>query len=104
MAFASEHAYKRARERCGWNKKTLDRMLVKVTEQGIEHGEVVGSKKRYLDGVYLSHKKASSIKLYGEYVFIFVSGILSTVYVLPRKYKKLQNSQPRNVLANTRES
>ena len=82
----TEHAYKRAKERCGWNKKALNRMLERICTDGTNHNEVSGKLKRYIDKVYLTHKNASAFKIFGSYLFIFSSNRLLTVYNVPHKY------------------
>jgi len=84
----TDHAYERAKERCGWNKNALDRMAEKVMVNGINHNKVSGQLKRYIDKIYLQHRNASAFKIYGAYLFIFSSDKLITVYKLPNNVKQ----------------
>ena len=80
----TEHAYERAKERCGWNHKALNRMLEKVIAHGKRHSDYAGNMRRWIDKVYLTHKSASKLLIYGNYVFIFIGDSLITVYNIPR--------------------
>lgn len=64
----TDHAIERARQRLGWNRSTLRRMMHKVTSRGLGTKHTRGSLRRYLvehrgDGV--------AIRTYGEHLFIF---------------------------------
>ena len=89
----TDHAYDRAKERCGWNKATLDRMTKKALDYGISHKNVMGSLRKWIDYVYLSHCNANGFKIYGEWLFLFKTEnhfqneTLITIYQIPNKYK-----------------
>ena len=84
----TEHAYQKAKERLGWNKATLDRMIEKVVQEGHQHKEFSGTMQRWLNKVYLSHKTANNCRIYGEYCYILCGDTLITVYIVPRNLKK----------------
>lgn len=87
----TDHAYDRAKERCGWNKATLDRMTKKALNYGISHKEITGSLCKWVNNVYLSHCNANNFKIYGEWLFLFKTEnqneFLITIYQIPNKYK-----------------
>lgn len=89
----TEHAYDRMKERLGWNKKAADRMAPKAFRKGIRHGETRGSLHRYLDSIWFSHQNATDMRIYGQAIFIFRGKTLITVYEMPQKYRKMQQSQ-----------
>lgn len=85
----TDHAYQRMKERCGWNKKAGTRMADLAFSKGIQHKDTKGSLHRFIDGIYLSHKNASKLVLYGQAVFIFCQGnVLVTVYAVPSRLRK----------------
>ena len=85
----SNHATDRMSERCGLNKKSSERLSRLALENGISHNETSGSLNKYISSLYFYNEKANNIKIYGEYVYIFVGNVLITVLPLPNKYKKI---------------
>ena len=87
----SDHAKDRLKERCGLPKKAIERNVKTAFEQGIKHSECTGRLRKYLDYLFLSHKLATNIRLYGDTVYIFQDENLITVFQLPKIYKKAVN-------------
>ncbi len=85
--FISDHAYKRAKERLGWNKNTTRRMLEKVITNGIYGTEVKGTYKPFVMARKRNHE-VENIILYGDTAFIFNKKILVTII----KAKKLNDN------------
>lgn len=85
MAKITKHAKKRAKERCGFNHKTINRMADKILEQGIRHCECTGQLKRWVDGLYLENKTANNIRLYGDKAYLFHGISLITIIQIPNK-------------------
>ena len=85
----SNHANERISERCGLNKKSSERLSKLALENGISHNDTSGSLNKYISSLYFCNEKANNIKIYGEYVYIFVGTVLITVIPLPNKYKKI---------------
>ena len=81
-------SYKRIKERCGLPKKAVERSATLALQKGLSHKESTGSLKRYFDYLFLSHKKGSNIRLYGNHVYIFTQNSLVTVLPLPNEHKK----------------
>ena len=83
----TKHAAKRLKERLGLSKKTVEKVAMKAFQLGTDHSAFKSSAKRYLDGLYLSHKKANNLKVYANYVYLFHGEVLITVLDLPKKYQ-----------------
>lgn len=79
----SEHACDRARQRFRWNEQTLQRMSEKAYKFGLEYKNSNGYLKKYFEALKHNHKANSTIKLYGETIFIFYSHTLVTMWQLP---------------------
>lgn len=101
MCQVNEHAAKRMKERCGSNKSSIQKTAQTALERGITHAETSGSLKRYLDHLYLQHRKANNMRIWGDKVFIFYGESLITVLNLPQKYmatcNKIQERKRANV-------
>ena len=94
----SDHAYKRIKERCGLPKKAVERSAMIAFRKGLTHKESTGSLKRYFDYLFLSHKKGTNIRLYGNHVYVFSQNSLVTVLPLPNEHKKsLKNAFAKRV-------
>jgi len=91
IMYITNHARDRLKERCGLPKKALERNAKNALYKGISHNECVGSLKKYLDYLYLSHKNGNNIKIYNNHVYIFFVDRLVTVLTLPNIYKGALN-------------
>ena len=85
----TNHAYDMAKRRIGWNKSALEKMSSKAYVEGITHSQTKGRLKRFLDSKFLSYRKATNMRIYGEVLFIFVGNKLITLYTLTNELKKL---------------
>lgn len=83
------HAQERGRQRLGLHRSALQRTADRVLAEGITHAEATGQLKRYIDRLYLSHKPANAIRIYGEQVYIFHGVTLITVLPLPHNLRGL---------------
>lgn len=105
MCQVNEHAAKRMKERCGSNKASVQKTAQTALERGITHAETAGSLKRYLDHLYLLHRKANNMRIWGDKVFIFRGESLITVLNLPQKYMgtcvKIQERKKANASSET---
>ena len=91
MAVISDHAKIRIKERCGLPKKAIRKNAELALQHGVKHGDCTGRLKKYVDYLYLSHKTATNIRLYGAFVYIFAQEELVTVLPLHRSYKDAVN-------------
>jgi len=85
---ATKHAYKRAKERLGWKKKVLDKMMLKAFDHGIRHKDAKGSFRKYLNKLWLEHKFCNNVRVYGENIFFFKNNLLITLYRIDNRYRK----------------
>lgn len=81
------HAYDRAKERLGWKKRTLDRMITTVVEKGLQHSEMKGNLHKWASEQFRAHK-ATDLRVYGEFCFFFKGSNLITVFDIPTNLKK----------------
>ncbi len=80
------HAEKRMKQRCGFGKKTAERMSLVVLQRGLAHRELNGEIRKYVDMLYLQSQKmsgANNIMVYGNYAWLFKDETLITVLTLP---------------------
>ena len=83
-----EHAKKRMRERCGLPKRAIERNAEIALRDGLKHAECTGRLKKYVDYLFLSHKKGGKIRLFNNHVYIFtVKEELITVVPLPKAHR-----------------
>ncbi|MEY4939457.1 MAG: hypothetical protein RIQ93_1192 [Verrucomicrobiota bacterium] len=84
----THHAVERAKERVGWNRSTLGRMLERVFYDGL----AASTPRREIRGLLLGYQtqdQSQFARAYGEHVFLFTRGqvpdeaILVTVLPLP---------------------
>lgn len=80
----SKHAEKRMRERCGLNKKAVERMAEKAYYNGIKHSETRGKLNKWISHKYLAKEKANNIRICGDKAFVFCDDVLVTVLQIPR--------------------
>lgn len=88
ICIITHHAYKRAKQRIGWRRQTVNRMADRAFTAGISKDQVKAKLRRYLD--MLSHMGGDerTIKIYGHFIFIFCDNRLITVLDLPKIYFK----------------
>lgn len=55
----TKHAKQRMKERCGLNKKSTDRMAEIAYQNGLQHKELSGNLKKWVDGLYLYKQTAN---------------------------------------------
>lgn len=96
--YVSQHAYDRAKERLGFNKKAIENAARKALEKGIRHSETTGQIYKYIANKTKSYMTSGSdVRIYGEIVYYFVRHgdkrspdakyDLVTVYGLPKRLK-----------------
>lgn len=84
----SKHAEQRMRERCGLNKKSIERIAQKAYNKGIKHESTKGRLHKWITGVYFKNTKANNIRLYGDMLYIFCDNVLVTVFQIPHSIAK----------------
>ena len=86
--FATDHAYKRAKQRFHWKKNTLDRMIKKAFMEGIKHSDTKGSLKKYINSLWFKYKFVNNVRIYGENIYFFKDTLLITLYRVENKLIK----------------
>lgn len=85
---ATKHAYKRAKERLGWKKPVLDKMMIKALEEGLTHSQSKSKLNKYISKLWFTYKTANNCRIYGENIFLFNNNVLITVYRVPNELIK----------------
>lgn len=90
----TDHGFERMEQRLGLPKRAVERTAKIVWEQGFEHKDFKGRLKKYLDWVFLSHKKASALKIYSEHIWLFTNQqVLISVWRVPKQFLKAVNKK-----------
>ena len=78
------HAYKRAKERLGLNKKAFDRHVGTIKSKGIMMKDLKSNLKKWVVSVIMRKKYKAVVYLYGNAMLITLGGNIITVYSIPR--------------------
>jgi len=92
-ASVTKHGEKRARNRLGIPKKSVEKYVSKAMECGLTHAESTGNLHKYLDKLYLSHDNYATAHIYHQYVYLFSGDRLVTVFILPNSLRKSAEKQ-----------
>lgn len=84
MVKVTEHAEKRAKERCGWSRSAIHRMAEKAFVEGTTHAETRGKLHRYLSKIFMKEQNTNNLRIYGTNIFLFAGSTLITVYNIPK--------------------
>lgn len=87
MIRVSLHAYDRAKQRMGLNKKAIERLASIAYYKGIKLEEVRGSFLRYIQE-HFKYQKNHNVIIFANMVFLYDREFLVTVVHLPAKYQK----------------
>ena len=96
----TKHAEGRSRKRLGLNKKSVEKDSQAAFENGITHAEAKGHLKRFIDKLFLSHQKATNIRVYNGGVYLFAQNVLITIVPLPGHLRKISESIQRKKAQN----
>lgn len=88
MLKITQHAYNRAKERCGLKRKSLDRIIDKAYKNGLARHELKGNLHKWVTAQYYHDDNKKQMIIYGEYLFIFSSCVLITIYSIPVNLRK----------------
>lgn len=83
MIWVSRHAEHRLQERCGINKKSVQRIAERAFTDGIQHADTKGNLHKWVDSLFFKNRTANNIRLYGDKAFIFAGYNLVTVIQIP---------------------
>lgn len=84
----TKHGEERMRQRLGLNRKACQRQAQTAYDRGQQHSEVKGRAKRFLDKLYLAHRNATNLRVYGGYAYLFAGCELVTVLLLPTWWRR----------------
>lgn len=84
----STHAKQRMKQRCGFTKKSQERMARKAFEEGITHAQTNGHLNRWITSLYFKNKRANNVRIYGGFCYIFANETLVTVIPVPNNIRK----------------
>lgn len=89
--FASTHAIERARERAGWGRAALCRMLERIFFDGVDASTPCRKVSEFLRH-YQEEEPCRVVRAYGEHLFLFArshtgEAILVTVLPLPHELR-----------------
>lgn len=77
----SDHAYTRAKERCGLQKKSIDRMAKRAFEAGVNGVKIKGIAAGWIENHRENHE-AKHIYVYGDKAWIYADNNSNTTMVL----------------------
>ena len=83
MPRLTKHSITRLEQRCGVSKKNAPTVAKRAFKRGITHAETHGELHRFLDSIYLSQKKGTNMRIYGNAVYVFKGDVLITVIRIP---------------------
>ncbi len=83
MPVITKHAARRMKERCGVTKANITKVAKRAYARGTPHCQTTGNLHRFLDSIYLSQKKGTNMRIYGNAVFVFKGDVLITVISIP---------------------
>lgn len=83
----TNHAAKRFKQRLGLPKKACQSHAQRAYEDGYKHVDSKGRAKRYMDKLFLQHRNANQMRVYGEYIYLFSGSVLVTVMNLPKSVR-----------------
>ena len=85
----SRHGERRARQRVGLPKKSVERNAQRALTEGIGYREASGALRKYLGWLYERYNgNGNNIRIYGDKVWVFHDEILITVLNVPGEHRK----------------
>lgn len=76
------------KQRLGTNAQASQRTAQIAFEHGLQHSDAKGRLRRWMDGLYLQHRSANNLRLYGDHAYVFAGEVLITVLHVPHKMRK----------------
>lgn len=85
VIYITRHAEQRLKERNGWSKKTINRMVEKVFNEGV----IINKKDHpWATDILKNDCYDPEYKLYGNFIYVFSDSTLVTVLNMPNKILK----------------
>ena len=88
MVIVTKHAKKRFKQRVGLPKRICLANAEKAFTVGFRHCDARGKAGRYLDKLFLEHRTANNLRVYGQFVYVFKGNLLITIVGLPKSVRK----------------
>ncbi len=88
--YITDHAFQRAKERLGWNRKTMMRMMKKVYDNGTADKDVKGSLAPWVKSRMERYNAGERSIMYGNTMFVLCRNTVVTVINAPSK-KRVEN-------------
>lgn len=85
------HSKQRMKERCGFKKKSKQRMAERVFLEGITPEETNGNLKKWLEAVTRKNTDINNLRLYGDKIYLFADRTLVTVFWIPKQFMSRVN-------------
>jgi hypothetical protein len=89
------HAFQRAHERLGLNRKATERIACRAFDAGLRHEDTFGDLRQYLGVVASTRGTADNLRVHGEAVWVFCGHTLVTVLQLPRDLRAVAHATHR---------
>lgn len=87
----TDHAYDRAKERCGLNKSAFNRMLEKALINNWSHANAKPQLHKYIMALVMKHKFHFKTLLHDKYIILHTNEVVISVYQLPNTLLPLKN-------------
>ena len=87
----TDHAYDRAKERCGLNKSAFNRMLEKALINNWSHANAKPQLYKYITALVMKHKFHFKTLLPDKYIILHTNEVVISVYQLPNTLLPLKN-------------
>ena len=87
----TDHAYDRAKERCGLNKSAFNRMLEKALINNWSHANAKPQLHKYIMALVMKHKFHFKTLLHDKYIILHTNEVVISVYRLPNTLLPLKN-------------
>lgn len=96
--YVTKHAIKRVKERTGLKKKLSEKLLTKALESGLQHKDVKGKLRKYVDWLFFEHCQTNhNIRIYNDYVFICSNDAFVTIFHIPKCHRSSARSQQKKM-------
>ena len=87
----TDHAYDRAKERYGLNKRAFNRMLQKAIASGISHGSTKGRLFKYIQSCTMAYTFKCKVLVHDKYLILYLGETVITIYQIPRNLLPIAN-------------
>lgn len=87
----TDHAYDRAKERCGLNKRAFNRMLQKAIASSISHGNTKGRLFKYIQSRIMAYTFKCKVLVHDKYLILYLGETVITIYQIPRNLLPITN-------------